>query len=180
VLVRDDLAVAAEIDWLAEEGRWGAPRALALDPGWTTGWALSDGACGHFSVEQHRGEDEALACWAFYEQVAGLLFLRRPRVLVVEQPKGRWAATEWPNTLRRLAHMAAVMHAVARAEVTATAARKAVIGRAFRRKGEREEDFDATIRAAVLERGFCARNEHEADAAAVLCAWRMRWKGGAL
>lgn len=140
---------------------------LGLDPGWRTGWALSDGQSGTIDVNRWR-EDEAQALIEFTAAIEKLL--PRCRGVVIERPMGRMVATEWPATLTRLVHMAALQRKLPRREITSTDVRKGLTGRAFNVP-------DPEVIDAVKRLGYRPNNEHEADAAAALAVWIATHQG---
>ena len=140
-------------------------RILAFDPGRRTGWALSTGRCGTIDVRQDMAIDEAGALWTIHGAAMDLLKLHQPSLVVIERPMGRMAATEWPQAVTRVLHMAAWAHDTRRAEIGCAKWRKVVIGRATK-------VTDHEVAAAVRSGGFNPANEHEGDAAALIVAWR--------
>lgn len=135
---------------------------IAFDPGWRTGWALTNGRCGTIDIRRWKGGDEAEGLIAF--QAAVKVLLADVRRVVIERPVGKTVATLWPETLARLIHMTAREARVERHEVTADQWRRALTGRA-------REVPDKLVKERVSSLGFRPASEHEADAAGVLIGW---------
>ena len=131
---------------------------LALDPGKTTGWACSDGTCGHVDLRETWDRDSAEAGLAFQEWLKP--YLKRCKLLVIERPFGPAGTTDIPNAIAYAAHMAAVRAAVPRREYTVATIRKAALGSGRAKKAE--------VKPAMLARGWPCESGHAADACAVL------------
>ena len=148
---------------------------LAIDPGLTTGWARTDGRTGAFSIKHFDDHGQALAMWSDWLEAE---LKREPLVyLAIERAwltGGRFANGDLTLAMVRLAHAIAWSVDVARTEKSAGDVRKALIGRARRRKGETTREFDTELRSAVEARGLLCATPHAVDAAALLLVMEGR------
>lgn len=175
MLVRPDMLVEQEVDWLDRAMVERRPRmTLALDPGLLVGWAKSDGTSGVLDLSQY--DDHGEAVWTWREWLKPKL--QDVTHLATEQSifgRGNSLA-ELVTTLGMTAHSAAWERGIARQRHTADKVRKALLGRArvpwrtlgiTRTAATRVMDND--ILAAVTALGFTPETVHAADAAALLC-----------
>lgn len=141
---------------------------LALDPGSSfLGWCRSDRACGTFRLKDYPDKGAAVATFQIWLEAqcrAGLA------AIVIERPGHHMRATnaDLVHGLLWIAHATAFRYGIARREMRADSVRKSLIGRSRRAKGECVKAFDALIYSAVTVAGYSPKNEHEADAAALL------------
>jgi Holliday junction resolvasome RuvABC endonuclease subunit len=140
---------------------------LALDPGFRTGWARSDGRTGILDLSGHDDHGQALAM--YHDWLDGELTRDRPVALAIERAifTGRMQHADLTLSMIRVAHMVAWSHDVPRTEKTAQEVRGWLVGKYRGAK-------DAEVIAAVNARGFQVKKSHEADAAALLCACECR------
>ncbi len=147
---------------------------LAIDPGWRTGIALSDGSSETLDFRKH--DDIAAASCEFQRILLSFFQSEQVKQLVIERPFFHRIAyhTYLTHCLINAAHMVACKHDIPRSELSADQVRKTLLGRARRLKGESVSIFDRTICRAVEKKGFHPKTEHEADAAALLIAYAAR------
>lgn len=133
---------------------------LAIDPGRSTGWALSDRTTGTYRPSS-MDDGDALAAW--WRWLADMITERRVAAIVVERAffTGRARDADWTPTLIRSAHAIAAIHEVPRAEYPAVTVRMIVLGR-----GNKWPD-NARVQAA-RDLGFRLTSDHAADAALLL------------
>ena len=131
----------------------------AIDPGRSTGWAISDGRSGLYHAT--RGDDgEALARW--WRWLRDLLIAEKPRRLVIERAFfGRVADADFTGALVRVAHGIAWSCGVPRSEYAANTVRKSMLG-----KGAGSTDFERVAAARAL--GWNLGSDHCADAVLLL------------
>lgn len=143
---------------------------LALDPGARIGWAKSDWTCGTLDLQvvfnRDRGEAMSrLATW-LEEQLQPPVHL-----LVVERPFGRSGLnTDLPSIIASRAHEVAWDFQVPRREFGVSTIRKAVLGSGRAPK--------TAVLPAMKAAGWPCRNDHEADACALLMATIEAAKAG--
>ena len=146
---------------------------LALDIGKTTGWARSDGRSGTFCISQHADHGQALG--AFSDWIEAMLDEAPLVYLAVERGFGGNNASGRLTTAMELtAHMHAFARDVPRTDRSAPQVRKWLLGYATvgvaaePSKAARVRLLDKAIMAGVRARGFDPKDEHAADAAALL------------
>jgi Holliday junction resolvasome RuvABC endonuclease subunit len=133
---------------------------LALDCGFRTGWCRSNGRCGTFDIRTYDDHGHALAAWHDWLD-ADLRDNHTTLVLVESAAFGRAKNADLTLSMIRMAHMLAWSHCVPRAELSANTVRARLCGKA--------KATDAQIRSAVNARGLFPNDEHQGDAAALLC-----------
>ena len=134
---------------------------LAIDPGERSGWARSDWTCGtlDLSAEYKFDQGEALSIFARWVSLG----MSGCVLLVTERPFGRHPSSIiTPSVLSARAHEVAFSAGVDRREMSASTIRKLALGSGKAKKAE--------VLPAMLRAGWPCRNDHEADAAALLMA----------
>ena len=134
---------------------------LALDPGERIGWARSDWTCGTLDLtgpfKRDQGEAlDAFLSWLMNEFVGCVL-------VVIERPFGRHPSSIiTPSIISAITHTLAYQLGVDRREMAVSTIRKLALGSGKAKKAE--------VLPAMLAAGWPCRNDHEADAAALLMA----------
>ena len=134
---------------------------LSIDPGERIGWARSDWTCGTLDLTAafKRDQGEALAMFAKWLSMG----LQGCVLLVIERPFGRHAASVIiPSIIAARAHEAAFLAGVPRRELAVSTIRKLALGSGKAKKAE--------VLPAMLAAGWPCRDDHSADACALLMA----------
>lgn len=144
----------------------GGGTTLSLDPGFRTGWAVSNGASGVFDVSHYDDHGQALAMW--HDWLDAQIVEHAPSLLAIERAvfSGRFVHADFTSSLIRWSHAIAWSRNIRRTEVTAVDVRYWLTGS--------RKATDRQIRAALVPLGFATVTEHAGDAAALLCCCEQR------
>jgi hypothetical protein len=170
MLIRTDLAVAAEIDWLRQSAR---PSILSLDPGLRTGVALvREGQALFLSEIDVRAEwviRPGRAVMLFQQAIADLISEHRPAWLACETPTMRGAFGQIPVVMIHAAEAIAELQDVRTERLAVVSVRSRIFPGVKFPKGKGK----ASAMALLRQRGFRPANGHQADALAVGLAAEM-------
>lgn len=138
---------------------------LAIDPGFVTGWALSDkrtGTSPAFDRTDHGAMANGYRLW-----LLDMIERHRPTQIVLETMFATPTASTRPLAgLAVITHECAWQHGIPRHEIAPSSIKKAVTGSGRAKKAE--------VQGAVKAAGWAFDSEHAADAAACLMAWEAR------
>lgn len=158
---------------------------LAIDTGVNTGIAISDGFTDtlYYPIKEKEIEtkkyiyyDIAEHLCSFRENLPRFLYNRTITDIIIERPffpprvKGQ-PSVILTEALIWEAHVFAYIHSIRRHELSSNTVRSNIIQQTKRNPGETTKQFDEKIINAVMKFGFLPENEHEADAAALICAY---------
>lgn len=138
---------------------------LAIDPGLRTGFA-----CGNkcWTLDLSEYDDEAAAHDIFCMSVCNYLYLGNADGILVERAFfGRIRNADFTAALIRMAHLEAFREGCPRDEMTADQWRRIIFGTA---RGH----SDKKIVDEAKRLGYSPKTDHEANAALMLHAWRIR------
>lgn len=159
---------------------------LAIDTGVNTGIAISDGFMDtlYYPIKEKESGNKYYTYYdiaehlcSFRENLPRFLFNRKITDLIIERPffppkvKGDLSVI-LTEALIWEAHVFAYINSIRRHEISSITARKHLINQTKRDPGETTKHFDEKIMQGVIEYGFSPDNEHEADAAALICAYQ--------
>lgn len=139
---------------------------LALDPGQTAGWALSDRRTGAWSPSCM---DYAEHVERWFGWLGDMISENGVETLIVERAifVGRTRGAELTTTLMLTAHAIGRIHGLVRREAMARDVRKALFG-------PKVKPNDAARVQMARDLGFDVRTDHAADAALLLRFHEMR------
>lgn len=145
---------------------------LAIDPGINTSIAISTN---HTETVRYSIKEDMGGIMCRFGLLLDELIKRHgvDTILIERAFFGRNGhAMDVTNAIINEAHRQGYINHLKRVEYNSMTVRKWLIGRGKRKKGESVKDFDKEIKDAVVQSGFNPKNEHEADAAALICAYQ--------
>lgn len=146
---------------------------LAIDPGLNTGIALSNGFT--HTMRFSTKDDIAASVCRLGHYLKDLSEKYNVEKIIVERPffppRCKGAVIDLTNALIFETHRQGYTKQIERKEYNSMTVRKELLGKGRRSKGQSVKEFDAEIKFNVCQRGFNPANEHEADAAALICAY---------
>ena len=170
MLIRQDMPVAGEIDWLRQSSR---PSVLSLDPGLRTGVALVRDGRPLFLTEIDVRAEWAIrpgrAVMLFQRAIADLLSEHRPGCLACETPTMRGAFGQIPVVMLHAAEAMAELQDVRTERLAVVTVRARLFPGVKFVSGQGK----AKVKALLISRGFKPANGHQSDALAVGLAAEM-------